>query len=612
MRKMISHGSGEQMLEAFEQKLNMLENSDKPVESATSVEAASEKPKRATHGTAEQMLAAFEKKVDELEGGVDASSKIEAADEIEEDIVEYLAPEDEERYIHTLIGDTNTELEDLDIYDSWTWEYDETNLVLTTVSDSDVEEYTVPRSDLKFDWDKVEEDVQYIIQAITDEEESNDVEDVESAEDVVGATINYDSEDDKSVVIPEYAKTEYYSDAEGSFGGDANDVYSLEDLMIMWNSDHNSDPSMSVYDTFEDWWEDTKRWMKPSSAPEEGEDDEMFTDNDGIFGEPGEIISKRDMRNYYEENYDNDFSLSGFDSFEDWWAATQVSLEPVDDDEDIMSATSIHESSPFYALVAEDGEPILLFEADDLDDANAQVADYNNAYMTNYSAEYDDAVNTEGLDLIGRLSDEGEVEGPTGSSFLEIASKSVPDAGGFYTDYTMYRDKETGEYVFVFGDKDAYTPDQGDFDWSCDTEEQAWEWYNSYTGFADDEDDDIYSAEDIDIEEDMIEWFADGAAIVEDAGWTEDGEIIVTTLPARDIERTAAALISCIEPNGYHVSDWIVNGSNVFIFEVLSSDEYAELAAHYSYIPEDDEIYSATALYQNPYDEDEEVDEDII
>lgn len=443
--------------------------------------------KTISHGTADQMIDAFEAKIAQLEGDVSASSKVEGAEE-PEDIVDYLSPKDAERFIHTLIGDVNTELEDLDIFSSWSWDYTETDIVLTAVIDTEVEEYTIPREDLTFDWDTMEQDVQYIVRAITNPDEDEFAEDVTSATIIEGST-----DDDKSVVIPESAKTEYYADAQGTFGGDENDIYSLEDLMIMWNSEHNNDPSMMEYDTFEDWWEDTKRWMKPSSAPEEGEDDEMFTDNDGIFGEPGEIISKRDFRNYYEDNHDNDPSLAGFDSFEDWWAATELMLEPVDSG-DVMSASEVDASSRFYALVAEDGEPLLIFEADDLDDANAQVADYNNLYNTDYTAEYDDAVDTEGLDIVGRLSDE---EAPVGSGFTEIASKEVQDADGFMTDYTMYRDTQTGEYVFVFGDKDIYKPESGDFDWSCDTEQEAWDWFNDYQGFAE-EDEDEYDEDEYD------------------------------------------------------------------------------------------------------------------
>ena len=80
----------------------------------------------------------------------------------------------------------------------------------------------------------------------------------------------------------------------------------------------------------------------------------------------------------------------------------------------------------------------------------------------------------------------------SGDRYVELDSKQVPDSDGFMTDYTMYRDTVTGDYVFMFGDKDVYRPEEGYFDWSCDTEEEAWDWYNSYSGFEDE--DDIYSS----------------------------------------------------------------------------------------------------------------------
>ena len=71
--------------------------------------------------------------------------------------------------------------------------------------------------------------------------------------------------------------------------------------------------------------------------------------------------------------------------------------------------------------------------------------------------------------------------------FIEKAIKWVKDADGFLTDYTMYFDTETEEYVFVFGDKDIYLPENSDFDWQCETETEAWEWFDSYNGFEEDD-----------------------------------------------------------------------------------------------------------------------------
>lgn len=71
--------------------------------------------------------------------------------------------------------------------------------------------------------------------------------------------------------------------------------------------------------------------------------------------------------------------------------------------------------------------------------------------------------------------------------FDEIASKLVMDCGGFLTEYTMYLNIATGEYVFIFGDKDIYTPDNTDPDWVCETREESWIWFENYHGINEEE-----------------------------------------------------------------------------------------------------------------------------
>ena len=72
--------------------------------------------------------------------------------------------------------------------------------------------------------------------------------------------------------------------------------------------------------------------------------------------------------------------------------------------------------------------------------------------------------------------------------------KSVRDSDGFMTEYTMYYDSDFNKYVFVFGDTDLYDPNDGyeEFDYECDTEKEAREWFEDYTGF--DDDDDFYES----------------------------------------------------------------------------------------------------------------------
>lgn len=70
-----------------------------------------------------------------------------------------------------------------------------------------------------------------------------------------------------------------------------------------------------------------------------------------------------------------------------------------------------------------------------------------------------------------------------------IKSKSVLDIDGFYTDYTMYYDWQENVYIFIFGDNNLYDPYNSEPDWECETEREANEWFNSYSGFEDDKDD---------------------------------------------------------------------------------------------------------------------------
>lgn len=77
------------------------------------------------------------------------------------------------------------------------------------------------------------------------------------------------------------------------------------------------------------------------------------------------------------------------------------------------------------------------------------------------------------------------------SEWTEMDSKSVRDSDGFLTDYTWYWRANNGkdQHVFVFGDSDLYRPEDGYFDWECDSLEEAQDWFDGYTGPGDDEDD---------------------------------------------------------------------------------------------------------------------------
>ena len=108
------------------------------------------------------------------------------------------------------------------------------------------------------------------------------------------------------------------------------------------------------------------------------------------------------------------------------------------------------------------------------------------------------------VDTVRNYMKSEEMEGYESLRYKFIKSKSVLDSDGFYTDYTMYYDTESDQYIFIFGDNDLYDPATSDWDWTCEGERQANEWFDSYNGFADDEDawiDDIEECQDI-----MSDW----------------------------------------------------------------------------------------------------------
>jgi len=131
------------------------------------------------------------------------------------------------------------------------------------------------------------------------------------------------------------------------------------------------------------------------------------------------------------------------------------------------------------------------------------------------SYEFDDDI-----DELTYYYDDEELKDALTDIYEEIASKQVMDSDGFMTDYTMYRNINTGEYVFVFGDKDIYRPEDGYFDWECETEDEAKEWFDNYEGF--DYDDDDWMNEEVEEQSPIIHKKGDGSYLIAspDGGYT--------------------------------------------------------------------------------------------
>lgn len=71
--------------------------------------------------------------------------------------------------------------------------------------------------------------------------------------------------------------------------------------------------------------------------------------------------------------------------------------------------------------------------------------------------------------------------------------KHVRDSDGMLTDYALYTTEDEDKYICMFGDVDVYPPDEMYADAEFDSEEEALEWFEDYTGPGDeDEDEDEY------------------------------------------------------------------------------------------------------------------------
>ena len=82
-----------------------------------------------------------------------------------------------------------------------------------------------------------------------------------------------------------------------------------------------------------------------------------------------------------------------------------------------------------------------------------------------------------------------------------LETKSVYDFDGFTTDYSLYgvRMDDSDDfhyYVCVFGDRDMYDPNEGsvDFDFETEDYDEAIEWFENYTGYEYEDDDDMYES----------------------------------------------------------------------------------------------------------------------
>ena len=122
----------------------------------------------------------------------------------------------------------------------------------------------------------------------------------------------------------------------------------------------------------------------------------------------------------------------------------------------------------------------------------------------------DGLVSEAGDEIESSVDVDEEAEDP---KWICLDIKHVRDSDGMLTDYALYTTEDEDKYICMFGDVDAYPPDEMYADAEFDSEEEALEWFEDYTGPGDedeDEDYDVYhddidSAEELDEDEDDLD-----------------------------------------------------------------------------------------------------------
>lgn len=470
-----------------------------------------------SYGTADQMRSAFEQKIAELEGSdVESATDITAGVVRKNNYAEVESNADNaDSFVPVLVHAVNEELEELDTFDSWTWEQQDSELVLTTVTDSDVKEYTIPYADLQMNESNPEEDVEYIMKAITgdDSDEVTSATRIEASDKSIAISAS-DIEDSRFL--------EVYSELLNKFASEGYNPNSQEVANYCTAAaDYIVNVAGDDY-TVEEWWKDTKM-----NYPEDFEqlEEDVYSASDAItaaregryddyFGQTeakkygdmiceqlsGKTISKR--RDTAEEpgGLIYEANALGIDMWDLLEALEGLCYEgrcrEIDDSTyKILGSSNITASDDMHSRLVdflsdhdqayEDAQAA--FKVNDLMDVSydqlySWIADHDRLFedLCEYDSSFrdDDVVSSTYMD--------------ESSQFELLRTKQVPDTDGFLTDYTMYQNTATGEYVFVFGDRDIYTPEDGYFDYETDSEDEANEWFDSYTGF--DEEDGIYSS----------------------------------------------------------------------------------------------------------------------
>lgn len=319
------------------------------------------------------------------------------------------------------------------------------------------------------------------------------------------------------------SSSQMYADVGGGFGGVIGEMYSEDDLRSMWDRDHDDDPCMAEYNSYEAWMSDNinNGWLKKVDASCHAGTADIDDDLEDVMGEKISCsfdVNSIDVDKLYDiaDTYTTSSPVSG-----EWGEETKHEQQAIADafnislddakevmikilgfpEEDFVTASTSIKCHEYVDETGDAfGEPGIMYTEDDLrkyfeenrlsdpvlegyatfedwltdtiDNTNLRFAYVDGGCHTDVEASAD-------YNILSGFDDIEDV------SWEELDSKLVKDADGFFTDYTLYHNTVTDQYVAVFGDKDIYRPEDGEFDAEFDTAEEAFEWFDSYTGLYD-------------------------------------------------------------------------------------------------------------------------------
>ena len=89
----------------------------------------------------------------------------------------------------------------------------------------------------------------------------------------------------------------------------------------------------NTYDEQSGVWisESKNKNVRTSELTESIDLTQRFKDPQGMFGEPGSIVTAQELKDYWDEEYEWDPSLQDFDSFEDWYEETVEWFKPINE-----------------------------------------------------------------------------------------------------------------------------------------------------------------------------------------------------------------------------------------------------------------------------------------